>query len=394
MSEILFHRPWLEGNELHYLEKALLSGRLCGDGPFTRKCQSLLEAELGVAKVLLTTSCTQALEMTACLLEIQPGDEVISPAFTFVSTVNAFALRGARPVFMDIRPDTLNLDESKLESAITDRTRAIVVVHYAGVSCEMDRILEIAGRHDIPVVEDNALGLFGKYRGRPLGSFGCMAAQSFHETKNLTCGEGGALLVNDGRYQKRAEVFREKGTNRGAFLRGDVAHYTWVDLGSSCLLSELLAAVLYAQLEASESMQTVRERMWHFYQSELREWAATMGAGLPFVPGHCQPSFPLFYLVMQSLEQRERLREHLRCQGIQSAFHYQPLHLSEMGQRYGGTRGDCPVTEQISARLLRLPFHHFLTEEDQGRVTAAVRTFTGNEEKSPDSTWVSTPSLS
>ena len=375
MSHIPFNRPFVVGTELAYIRQAIESGRLSGDGCFTEKCSSLLEEALGAPKVLLTTSCTHALEMAALLLDIQPGDEVIVPSFTFVSTVNAFVLRRARPVFIDVRPDTLNMDEAQLERLITPRTKAIVPVHYAGVACEMGAILEIAGRHGVAVVEDNAHGLFGKYKGRCLGSFGCMATQSFHETKNFSCGEGGALVINHPRYVERAEIIREKGTNRSRFFRGEVDKYTWVDIGSSYLPSEILAAVLYAQLEAREEIQARRQRVWEYYGRHLGKWARERGVQLPTVPAHCEAPYHMFWLLMPSTGLRDALIGDLKACGIHSTFHYLPLHLSEMGQRFGGRKGDCPVTEDVSSRLLRLPFYCGLSEADQQRVVVAVRAF-------------------
>ncbi len=310
--------------------------------------------------------------MAALLLDIRQGDEVIVPSFTFVSTVNAFALRGAHPVFADIRPDTLNLDESQLDRLITSRTKAIVPVHYAGVGCEMDAILEVAGYHDTPVVEDNAHGLFGKYKGRYLGTFGCMATQSFHETKNFICGEGGALLINDPRYIERAEIIREKGTDRTRFFRGQVDKYTWIDLGSSYLPSDILAAFLYAQLESREEIQAKRRRVWKYYHLHLRQWAERSGVQLPVVPAHCEQPYHMYFLLMPSLEHRQALISHLKGQGILSVFHYLPLHLSAMGQRYGGQPGDCPVTEDVSDRLVRLPFYNDLRRGDQDQVISAI----------------------
>ncbi len=377
MSEyvIPFNRPALVGDEFQYMAQALEAGHISGDGAFTRKCHALLEGLLPVPRALLTTSCTHALEMTALLLEIAPGDEVILPAFTFVSSVNAFVLRGARPVFADIRPDTLNLDETQLARLITPRTRAIVVVHYAGVGCEMDAILAVAGAHGIPVIEDNAHGLFGAYRGRALGTFGTFSTQSFHETKNVTCGEGGALLINDVAYSERAEILREKGTDRSRFFRGQVDKYGWIDIGSSYLPSDLLAAFLYAQLEARERIQATRQRIWTTYNTALQPWAAQHGVQLPTVPDHCTQAYHMFYLLLPSLVRRQALIAHLRAQGIMSVFHYLPLHLSEMGRRLGGQPGDCPVTEEISDRLLRLPFYYDLTENDQARVISAIQEF-------------------
>ncbi|MFA5042566.1 MAG: dTDP-4-amino-4,6-dideoxygalactose transaminase [Kiritimatiellia bacterium] len=369
---IPFNRPGFVGNEQAYMARAIANGQISGDGIFTRQCHAYLEKELGIPKALLTTSCTHALEIAALLLDIQPGDEVIVPSFTFVSTVNAFVLRGARPVFADIRPDTLNLDESRLERLITPRTKAIVPVHYAGVGCEMDAILKIAGRHGIPVVEDNAHGLLGRYRGRWLGTFGCLAAQSFHETKNFTCGEGGALLINDPRFIERAEILREKGTNRSQLFRGQTDKYSWMDLGSSYLPSDLLAAFLLAQFEAREHIQTQRRRLWEFYAAHLRDWAARHAVSLPCVPAHCEQPYHMFYMLMPSLAARQALIDRLKTRSILAVFHYLPLHLSVMGCRFGGRPGACPVTESVSDRLVRLPFYIGLSEADQAKVVAAI----------------------
>jgi dTDP-4-amino-4,6-dideoxygalactose transaminase len=285
---IPFNKPYVVGKEFEYIQQAIDNLHLSGDGLFTKRCEALLEQELGVPRALLATSCTHALEMAALLLDIKSGDEIIIPSFTFVSTVNAFVLRGARPIFIDIRPDTLNLDESQLERLITPRTRAIVVVHYAGVGCEMEAILQVAQRHGVPVIEDNAHGLLGKYRGKCLGTFGCLATLSFHETKNFNCGEGGALLINDPQFIERAQIIREKGTNRSRFFRGEVDKYTWVDVGSSYLLSDILAAFLYAQLETRELIQSRRKRIWEYYYAQLKDWASNYGVQLPFVPAHCE----------------------------------------------------------------------------------------------------------
>ncbi len=372
---IPFNRPCLAGNEYKYIGEAIANGHASGDGPFTRKCHALLEQELQVPKVLLTTSCTHALELAALLLECSPGDEVIVPSFTFVSTANAFALRGARIVFADIRPDTLNLDETQLEGLITGHTKAIVPVHYAGVACEMDAISALARRHGVRIVEDNAHGLLARYKGRYTGTFGCLGTQSFHETKNVSCGEGGALVVNDPELVERAMILREKGTNRSQFLRGQVDKYTWVDLGSSYLPSDLLAAFLYAQLEARAQIQAKRRRVWEFYWEHLKDWAQETGTGLPVIPAECAQSYHMFYIVVNSLEERQGLISHLKSQGILSVFHYVPLHLSEMGRRFGAGPGDCPMTENISERLLRLPFYNDLTENDQARVISAITKF-------------------
>ena len=372
---IPFNRPCLAGKELEYMAQAVENGHISGDGPFSRKCHAWLEAHLGVHKALLTTSCTHALELAAFLLELEPGDEVIVPSFTFVSTVNAFVIRGARPVFADIRLDTLNLDERQLESRITPRTRAIVVVHYAGVGCEMDVILDIARRHGLAVIEDNADGLFGRYRGRMLGTFGSFATQSFHETKNITCGEGGALLINEPSYIERAEILREKGTNRSRFFRGQVDKYTWVDVGSSYLPSDILAAYLYAQLEQHRQIQAKRGAIWERYRAGLAAWAMQNDVRLPYVPESCEQPNHMFYLLLPSLAARSALIERLKARGILAVFHYLPLHSSEMGRKFGGKVGDCPITEQISDRLLRLPFYNDLSENDQSLIIDTITDF-------------------
>jgi len=373
--QIPFNKPHISGDEIRYIQEAIQVGHISGDGLFTQKCHALLERALGVPRVLLTTSCTHALEMAAILLDIQPGDEVVVPDFTFVSTVNAFVLRGAKLVFVDVRPDTLNLDESKLEAAITPRTKAVVPVHYAGVGCEMDSILEIAGRHRIRVVEDNAHGLFGKYKGKFLGTFGALATQSFHETKNITCGEGGALLINNPALIERAEIIREKGTNRSRFFRGQVDKYTWVDIGSSYLPSDILAAFLYAQLENREKIQSHRRRVWENYKAGLSDWAERYEVGLPFIPSYCEQPYHMFYMLFPNLDVRQVFITHLRDRGIMSVFHYLPLHLSDMGVRFGGRPGDCPVTERISDCLVRLPFHNALAEEEQRIIMESILEF-------------------
>jgi dTDP-4-amino-4,6-dideoxygalactose transaminase len=370
-----FNKPGYVGTESDYMAEAIKRGHLSGDGDFTRQCHALLEEALGVPKALLTTSCTHALEMAALLLEFEPGDEVIIPSFTFVSSVNAFVLRGARPRFIDVRSDTLNLDETQLENLINSRTKAVVPVHYAGVGCEMDAIMETARRHNIAVVEDNAHGLFGKYKGQLLGTFGQLATQSFHETKNFNCGEGGALLINDPSYIERAEIIREKGTNRSRFFRGQVDKYTWVDLGSSYLPSELLAAYLYAQLEAREQIQTRRREIWEHYYERLHDWALAHNVGFPTVPEGCEQTYHMFYILLPSLAERQALIAHLKERGVLSVFHYLPLHLSEMGRKFGGQPGDCPVTEDLSDRLLRLPFYNALTVDEQEQVIAAIFDF-------------------
>jgi dTDP-4-amino-4,6-dideoxygalactose transaminase len=374
-SFIDFNRPVMVGNEMQYMAAAVAAGKISGDGLYTKKVHALLEQELDVSRALLTTSCTHALEMAAILLDIQPGDEVIIPDFTFVSTVNAFVLRGAKPVFIDVRPDTLNLDETKLEALITPKTKAIVPVHYAGVGCEMDAILEIAHHHNIPVVEDNAHGLFGKYKDKNLGSFGAMATQSFHETKNFSSGEGGALLINEPRYIERAEIIREKGTNRSRFFRGQVDKYTWVDIGSSYLPSDILAAYLYGQLEQREKIQSHRKKLWERYNSNLQDWAYAHEVQMPFVPAYDDQAYHMFYMLLPTLELRQGLIAHLRERSIQAVFHYLPLNLSDMGRSFGSQPGDCPITERISDQLVRLPFHNILSDADQERVIDAILKF-------------------
>ena len=375
MPRVPFNSPYTTGREFDYIRRAIENMHVSGDGMFTRKCQSLLEQTLGAPRVLLTTSCTDALEMSALLLGLNPGDEVIVPSFTFVSTANAFALRGARVVFADIRPDTLCLDESQLPSLITPHTRAIVPVHYGGIACEMEAISRLAAERGLTVIEDNAHGLFGGYRERPLGTWGQLATLSFHETKNISCGEGGALVINDPDFIERAEIIREKGTNRSRFFRGEVDKYTWVDLGSSHLPSDMLAAYLFAQLEEREAIQAARRRIWEYYDRELRDWAAAHDVRLPIVPADARPGWHLYYIVLPAPELRDRMIAWLNSRGIASVFHYQPLHLSQMGQRFGAVNGDCPVTEAVSHRLLRLPFFNRLTETSQQAVVQAVRDF-------------------
>ena len=376
-QSIPFNKSALMGRELEHIFRAMTIGQIAGDQTYSKKCHALLEQVLGIKRALVTTSCTHALEMSAMLLDIQPGDEVIVPSFTFVSTANAFVLKGARIVFADIRPDTLNLDESRLEALITTRTKAIVVVHYAGVGCEMSAIMEIASRHGIPVIEDNAHGLFGKYRGQWLGTFGAMATQSFHETKNITCGEGGALLINEPVFVERAEIIREKGTDRSKFFRGQVDKYTWVDFGSSYVMSDVLAAFLYAQLEVWETIQSKRREIWEYYDGALRKWAEWHGIGCPVVPAHCDQSYHMYYLFMGSLEERQAFIEHLKARGVLAVFHYVPLHLSLMGRKVGGLGPDCPISEEASERLVRLPFFNAMMRDEQDRVIEAVIDFQG-----------------
>jgi dTDP-4-amino-4,6-dideoxygalactose transaminase len=379
-TDIPFNRSSLQGRELEYIFETISNGQIAGDQTFSKKSQSLLEGVLAVKKALVTTSCTHALEMAAILLDIKPGDEVIVPAFTFVSTANAFVMRGAVPVFCDIRPDTLNMDESLLESLITPLTKAIVPVHYAGVACEMDAIMHIADKHGIPVVEDNAHGLFGKYKGQWLGTFGCMATQSFHETKNITCGEGGALLINDAKYAERAEIIREKGTNRARFFRGQVDKYSWVDIGSSYVMSDVLAAFLFGQLEAWETIQAKRKAIWEYYDAELAHWANKNEVRTPVVPDHCEQAYHMYYLLMPSLDSRASLIDHLGKQGIKAVFHYLPLNRSYFMRQHseGNPSGTqqygvaCPVSEDTSDRLIRLPFFTSINRDTQTSVISLI----------------------
>ncbi|WP_169982234.1 dTDP-4-amino-4,6-dideoxygalactose transaminase [Microbispora sp. H10836] len=374
LTAVPFNRTHVCDNELGYLAEAVRHGFTCGDGPFTRRATELLRELTGAGHALLTTSCTHALEMSAILLDLRPGDEVIMPSFTFVSTANAYALRGAVPVFVDCRPDTLNIDERLIEAAITDRTRAVVVVHYAGVACEMDAVQALADRYGLAVVEDNAHGLGGFYRNRPLGSFGCMAAQSFHATKNVQCGEGGALLLQDATLAARAEIIREKGTDRSRFYRGQVDKYQWIDIGSSYLPSDVLAAMLTAQLESFGPIQARRHTVWQAYHEGLSEWAGDNGVAQPVVPDDRRHPAHLYYLLLPDLHHRQAFLAHLAAASVQAAFHYQPLHHAVAGLRYGRTApGGCPVTEHVADRLVRLPLFAGLDDAGVTRVIEAVR---------------------
>ena len=372
---IPFNRPAFLGKEREYIESALERRHLSSDGHFTLRTHEILESITGCARALVTTSCTDALEMAGLLLRLTPEDEVIVPTYTFVSTANAFALRGARIRFVDSRDDTLNLDERLLEDAITSRTKAICVVHYAGISCEMDTIQQIASKHGIPVVEDNAHGLFGSYRGRPLGSMGAMSTLSFHETKNISCGEGGALCINDESLIRRAEIIRLKGTNRARFLRGDVDKYTWVDIGSSFSLSELSAAVLCAQLESAEVIQRRRKALWERYAALLEEVCSDYPLRLPTIPDDVESAYHLFHLIFPSESERNAFLTYAQNRGVLSVFHYIPLHSSEMGTSLGYRIGDFPIAEQNAARLARLPFFTTMSEDEQDRVIDVVRGF-------------------
>ena len=372
---IPFNRPGLMGGEVARIGQALASAQISGCGDFGQRCENIFSRALGAPRTLLVTSCTHALEMAALLLDVRPGDEVIVPSFTFVSTANAFALRGATPIFADIDPQTLGLDPAHVASLLTPRTKVVVPVHYAGIACDLDALARVMNGHAAALVEDNAHGLFGKYKGRFLGTFGAFSTLSFHETKNFTCGEGGALVINDLRFTERAEIVRDKGTQRARFFRGEIDKYTWCDLGSSYVLSDVLAAILFAQLEAREAIETRRQHLWTRYAAELADWAAKEGARLPFVPAHCEQPFHLFYVVMSSPARQKALIAHLAERGISAVFHYQPLHLSPMGQGFGGKAGACPVTEATSACLLRLPLFNVLTDEEQDRIIAAVCAF-------------------
>ena len=374
-ATIPFNRPHRTGREAALVTEALAGDRWCGDGRFTAAASALIADAVGGGKVLLTTSCTHTLELAALLLDVGPGDEVIVPSFTFVSTASAFALRGATVVFADVDPRTLDLDPASVAARVTARTRVVVPVHYAGVACDHD--LLAAAAPGATLVEDNAHGLFGSWRGRPLGSLGRLATQSFHDTKNVACGEGGALVINDPSLIDRAEILREKGTNRARFFRGQVDKYTWVDVGSSYLPSELLAAVLVAQLEGATAIQAARHAIWARYHTELAPWAAGHGVQQPHLPdGAVQPAH-LYWLRVADLATRTRLIAHLADHGVQATFHYQPLHLSDVGRRLGGQPGDCPVTERAADTLVRLPLWAGLEPGDVDRVVDAVTSFAG-----------------
>jgi dTDP-4-amino-4,6-dideoxygalactose transaminase len=363
MVAIPFNRPYMTGKELWYIAQAHAGGHMAGDGSFTKKCQAWLETRTEVHKALLTHSCTAALEMAAILADIQPGDEVILPSYTFVSTANAFVLRGAIPVFIDIRSDTLNLDETRIETAITEKTKAIVPVHYAGVGCEMDAIMAIARRHNLLVIEDAAQGILSTYKSRPLGSIGHLGTLSFHETKNIIAGEGGALLINDPMLVPRAEIIREKGTNRSQFFRGQVDKYTWVDIGSSYLPGEIIAAFLWAQMEEAQTITQRRLAIWSHYHAAFAEAEREGLVRRPIVPAHCTHNAHMYYLLLNSLEQRTAFIERLKQEGIHCVFHYVPLHSSPQGQRCGRAVGNMKNTLQLSDRLVRLPL--WLGIEDQ-----------------------------
>lgn len=377
MNKIPFNKPYMTGKELFYIAEAHFNGKLAGDGPFTKKCHTWLEERTGSKKALLTHSCTAALEMAAILADIQPGDEVIMPSYTFVSTANAFVLRGGVPVFVDIRADTLNIDESKIEAAITPKTRAIVPVHYAGVACEMDTIMSIANKHGLIVIEDAAQGMSSEYKGRQLGSIGHFGCYSFHETKNVISGEGGALLVNDDRFIERAEVIREKGTNRSKFFRGEVDKYSWVDIGSSYLPGELIAAFLWAQFEEAESINAHRLALWNNYHRAFISLESMSLLSRPQVPNCCNHNAHMYYLIMRDNDVRDALIEHLREFNIYSVFHYIPLHNSPAGIKFGRVNGDMSHTNDLSQRLLRLPMYVEINES-QNTVVSLITEFLSN----------------
>ncbi|WP_417448235.1 dTDP-4-amino-4,6-dideoxygalactose transaminase [Idiomarina abyssalis] len=373
---IAFNKPPMTGNEQEYLLQVLKGPKLCGDGPFSKRCQEWFEEKLTVEKVLLTPSCTAALELAALLINIQPGDEVIMPSYTFVSTANAFVLRGAKIVFVDIRQDTMNIDEDKIEEAITEKTRAIVPVHYAGVGCEMDIIMDIANRHGLYVIEDAAQGVMSKYKGRALGTIGHLGAFSFHETKNYTSGgEGGLLIINDTQFINRAEVIREKGTNRSQFFRGMVDKYQWVDVGSSYLPSELQSAYLWAQLESAEEINNTRLSAWDYYNKGLKPLSQTGVIGLTTIPEECVHNAHMFYVKTSGLEERTRLLEHLKSRDIFAAFHYVPLHTSKAGLKLGWFHGEDRFTTNESEKLVRLPLWYGIKRSDQKRIVDAIIEF-------------------
>jgi dTDP-4-amino-4,6-dideoxygalactose transaminase len=374
-SYVPFNRPDISEGDRQHLAEAITGGQSSGNGVFTQRVGTAISETFKTHRALLTTSCTHALEMSALLANLQPGDEVIVPSYTFVSTASAFALYGAKPVFVDSRSDTLNIDVTKIEAAISSKTRAICVVHYGGVACEMEQILQIAAKHNLLLIEDNAHGLFAKYKGKYLGTFGALATQSFHETKNIICGEGGALIVNDEALVERAEILREKGTNRSRFLRGQVDKYTWVDIGSSWVMSDLLAAILFGQLQRADEINDRRLKIWNHYNSGLASWAEKYGVKTPFVPEGCDHVGHVYHLRFEKPEQRTKFISTLKNQQINCVFHYQALNTSPVGQSFGGYVGQCPVAEHASDCLVRLPLYNTLSESDQTRVIEAITNF-------------------
>ena len=375
MPNIPFNKPSYTGNELNYINDSVNSWKISGDGKYTKKCHELLEEKISAKKVLLTTSCTHALEMASLLLDLKQGDEVIVPSYTFVSTVNAFMLRGAKPVFVDIREDTKNLDENLIEGKITKNTKAIFPMHYAGIACNMEKIMDIAGKYNLYVVEDSAQGIGAKYKNKWLGTIGHLGCYSFHETKNVICGEGGALVINDPKFIERAEIIREKGTNRSKFFRGEIDKYTWVDIGSSYLPSDVLSAFLFAQLEKMDEINNIRKKIYYRYFEALKDLETDGIIKLPFIPLDCSPNYHIFYLLLENEKERDKLIKHLKDNNIAGVFHYVPLHLSPMGKKLGYKKGDLPVTENISSRIIRLPFYNDLTVDEQSYVTGKIFDF-------------------
>ena len=375
VMKIPFNRADIGKHDLELLSESISAGHISGNGPFTKQAEARITEILGNDKTLLTTSCTHALEMAALLLRLQPGDEVIVPSFTFVSTASAFMLYGAKPVFVDVRQDTLNIDIDQVEAAITSRTKAICVVHYGGIACEMERLVKISRDHNLVLIEDNAHGLFAKYKGKYLGTFGALATQSFHETKNITCGEGGALIINDPSLSERAEILREKGTDRTKFLRGQVDKYTWVDVGSSWVISDLLAAILYGQLLRADEIYLQRIKIWSRYHNELASWASSNSVITPTVPDGCEHTGHVYHLRFQRGIQRDKFIEHLKNLDIYAVFHYQPLHLSTVGRSIGGKDGQFPITESAGDCLIRLPLFNTMSEDEQSHVIESVKVF-------------------
>lgn len=374
-KNIPFNKPFLTGKELCYMSQVLENRHFSGDGIFTKKCQSLMEDIFKAKKVLLTTSCTSALEMASFLCDLSPGDEVILPSFTFVTTASSFYIRGAKLLFVDIDKDTLNIDKNKIKEAITDRTKVIVPVHYAGVSCDMDSILALASKKDIMVVEDAAQGVNAKYKDNYLGTLGDIGTYSFHETKNFSCGEGGAIVINNPALVERAEILREKGTDRSKFFRGEIDKYTWVDIGSSYLPSDILSAFLYAQLENMEQITKLREELFNFYYRELMPLCLQEGIKLPTAPDNCKSNYHMFYIILDTEKTRNDLMAYLKSKGAMSVFHYIPLHLSKIGKSIGYSEGQLPITESMSSRLLRLPFYPEISKEDRAYVVRCIKSF-------------------
>ena len=372
---ISFNKPPYVGEEIKYIEEAVKAQKICGDGQFTKKCNKWFEDKTGAAKVLLTTSCTHATELAALLLDIQPGDEVIMPAYTFVSTADAFVLRGATAVFVDINPKTMNIDENLIEDAITEKTKAIVPVHYAGVSCEMDKIMEIAKKHNLYVVEDAAQGVMSTYKGKALGTIGDYGCYSFHETKNYSMGEGGALLIRDGKNAELAEIIREKGTNRSKFFRGQIDKYTWVEAGSSYLPSDMNAAYLWAQLQKADEINENRLQSWNRYYEGLKDLKEAGKIELPYVPEYCEHNAHMFYIKAKDLEERSALISYLKANGVTALFHYIPLHTAPAGKEYGRFHGEDKYTTKESERIIRLPMYYELDEQDAKKVMDLIHTF-------------------